>query len=90
MSPPLTCSGVKEGFCVAALATAKQTGGGSALQLRGKAEAKEKGALLRFARSCKQSVSRSALLRILLAAFGEAVTSRRRSKAPSASKKKEK
>ena len=30
----------------------------------------------------KQSVSSSALLRILLAAFGEAVTSRRRSKAP--------
>ena len=78
MSPPLTCSGVGEGFCVAKLATVSRRER-VCLQLRGKAEAKEKGALLRFARSCKQSVSRPALLRILLAAFGEAVTSRRRS-----------
>ena len=47
MSPPLTCSGVGGGFCVAALAAAEQTGEGLSLAVTSaKREVKEGDALL--------------------------------------------
>ena len=53
MSPPLTCSGVG-GVSASQARSCGADGGGSALQLRGKAEAKEGDALLRYACNCKQ------------------------------------